>query len=94
MSEVTNSPRGSFLLAFGLILSIMVIGTVGPASEAFADGGGGDTIIIVDTTIIWCAPGKQPAAIEANEACDDRSIVPSTTQEVIIEWALRLQLLF
>ena len=51
MSNVTNSPRVKFLLAFGLILSIMVAGTVGPASDAWADGGGGDTIIIKDSIL-------------------------------------------
>jgi len=92
-SNVTLYTLGRFFLALGIAFCLIIAGSVGPANEAMADGGGPDTITIIDT-LLGGSSVENPVTIETSLVDDDLGSAPNTTQETLAKWALKLSLFF
>ena len=94
-SNVTLYSLGRFFLALGIAFCLIVAGTVGPANEAMADGGGLDTLISNDTSL-GGSPLEDPAVTTGTSLAGDgvTESAPSSTQEAFAEWVLKLSLFF
>lgn len=89
-SNVNLFTLGRFCLALCLAICLVVAGTVGPANQAYAEGGGNDTIIAIDT-ILGGSPAEGPTTTEASSlASGGGEAAPSTTEEAVKQWASKL----
>lgn len=83
-SKLTLYSLGRFFLALGIAFCLIIAGTVGPANEAMADGGGLDTLTKLDTLL---GSGYTSDSVNDN---DELASVPGTAPGLLTEWALIL----
>ena len=92
-SNVTHYSLGRFLLALCFAICLTIGGSFESANWVKADGGGPDTITIYDT-LLGGSPTEDTTTIQTNLVDCGIDSAPSTSQETLAKWDLKLYWLY